>query len=416
VSAAADKALGYILRVPAILTYDDLPKDVREKLDTLYRACDRRRYADAIAGLSEIVDAYPAYINAVYVLGIALRKTGDYRRATERFDAARALAPDDPRICLGAAWGRLDADDLTGAAALATHALDASTGKIRGHLLEVLAMAAEADGRTDDATRLFLESYEAGTMLDSLQAHCRLVGIDYAVGVDGATVPWPITAVERQWLFSEIGTTLCETARAKRPDLPLAKQLPAGCDNTAKVTARWARRAGVEPARLYQALADRGGFCDCEVLLNAASEDEETRGLALVVGAIDGDLDDGVAAFADLLGDDTPPADPRLEPAESPDEYMGIYIDRRSQLIPLQITDGATIGETLRGLSARPPTHAKVRLVIGFVDAPPAVVLAGRNGAALRIREVADGPVPMDLEAAWPGLWALVEKVRSRLP
>jgi Protein of unknown function (DUF2695) len=42
-----------------------------------------------------------------------------------------------------------------------------------------------------------------------------------------------------------------------------------GCDNTLRAAQAWARREGVRWARLRDALEERSGFCDCEVLLNA---------------------------------------------------------------------------------------------------------------------------------------------------
>jgi hypothetical protein len=41
-----------------------------------------------------------------------------------------------------------------------------------------------------------------------------------------------------------------------------------GCDNTLRVAEAWARREKVPWARLREVLESRGGYCDCEVLLN----------------------------------------------------------------------------------------------------------------------------------------------------
>jgi len=41
-----------------------------------------------------------------------------------------------------------------------------------------------------------------------------------------------------------------------------------GCDNTLRAAQAWARREKVRWAWLRDALELRGGFCDCEVLLN----------------------------------------------------------------------------------------------------------------------------------------------------
>ena len=111
-----------------------------------------------------------------------------------------------------------------------------------------------------------------------LEAHCRLAGVPYRRR-KGRPAPWPIGAADRRWMYSAIAAALAEIAYAKNPDVPEMEILVAGCDGSAQVTARWAARAGVDRARLYQALVHRGGYCDCEVLLNAASEDDEKLGL-----------------------------------------------------------------------------------------------------------------------------------------
>jgi len=41
-----------------------------------------------------------------------------------------------------------------------------------------------------------------------------------------------------------------------------------GCDNTLRAAKAWARRENVRFGWLRGVLEDRGGFCDCEVLLN----------------------------------------------------------------------------------------------------------------------------------------------------
>ena len=41
-----------------------------------------------------------------------------------------------------------------------------------------------------------------------------------------------------------------------------------GCDNTPRAAQAWARREKVRWGWLRGALEERGGFCDCEMLLN----------------------------------------------------------------------------------------------------------------------------------------------------
>ncbi len=397
------------------LTYDDLPPDVQANLDLAYRAFGRRRYDEAVRGFTAVVDAYPAYIHGVFTLVRALRASDDRASANARLSAAAAIAPDDPRIELGLAWKALDAGDARDAEALATRALPRIEPELRGNVLAVLARAAEASGRTADAARLFLEAYEAGTMLGWLEEHCRLAGIEYLDPGPDTIAPWPTTAVARRWMYEAIEASLVEAARANDPTVPDGRVLITGCDGTARLTSAWAQRAGVDRPRLYQALASRGGYCDCEVLMNAAGRDGDD-GFALVAGAIDGPLDEVVAVLEPLRSDDVPPARPRLDPDAEPSEHLGIYLDEAHGQIPLQVTDSVSLGRVLRALADRPPTRARLRLLVGFIDEPPAMVLAGPDQALLRIQELGDGPVPSDLAAAWPDLAAQLAALRAGLP
>lgn len=261
--------------MPDVLSYDDLPPKVQAKLDPLYQACDFKRYAEAITGLSKIVDKYPSYIHGAFVLGMALRESGEPARASKRFAAAAKIAPRDPRVLLGLAWNRLDAKDFKGARQFATRALRKAEPLYRGDVVSVLAMAAEAEGKTDQAAELYLQAYETGTKLRWLKAHCRLAGLSYVLDDDDAWVPWPMAARVRRQMYASIEQGLVEAARAIDSDVPDDDALITGCDGTATLTARFASSAGIDRARLYQALASRGGFCDCEVLTNAASNDDE---------------------------------------------------------------------------------------------------------------------------------------------
>jgi hypothetical protein len=189
-----------------------------------------------------------------------------------------------------------------------------------------------------------------------------------------------------------------------------------GCDNTARKTASWAARAGVDRATLYQALASRGGYCDCEVLMNAASQDDEERGLTLVVGEVERDAEEVTGAIQDFMRDDTPPPGQVLEPAESTDSYLGLFIARPGGEIPLQVTDTGTLGEVLRTLAQRPPRKAQLRMLAGFVGEPPTVITAGPAGTALRFVTLPDDEPAAAVEARWPGLPRLAEALRAAIP
>jgi Protein of unknown function (DUF2695) len=45
-----------------------------------------------------------------------------------------------------------------------------------------------------------------------------------------------------------------------------------GCDNTLRAAQAWAQREKVRWGSLRNALEDRGGFCDCEVLMNVLEQ------------------------------------------------------------------------------------------------------------------------------------------------
>lgn len=258
-----------------VITYDDLPPNVQSKLAPLYQACDFKRYGDVITGLSKIIDKYPSYVHGAFVLGMALRESGHAARASKRFVAAAKVAPRDPRVLLGLAWSRLDVKDFKGARRFATQALRKAEPLYRGDVVSVLAMAAEAEGKNDQAAKLYLEAYEVGTKRRWLKAHCQLAGVEYALDESDTYVPWPIKPRVRRQMYATIGRGLVDAARAKNPDVPDESVLITGCDGTAGLTGRWARSADVDRALLYQALAARGGYCDCEVLMNAADNDDE---------------------------------------------------------------------------------------------------------------------------------------------
>lgn len=93
-----------------------------------------------------------------------------------------------------------------------------------------------------------------------------------------------IVVAMNNWDFDDRGDELDGSSWDDRPIVALSL-LPAqqaelaeaiaaglrdrGCDNTLRSAREWATREGVEWAALQVQLESRGGFCDCEVLLNA---------------------------------------------------------------------------------------------------------------------------------------------------
>ena len=124
-----------------------------------------------------------------------------------------------------------------------------------------------------------------------------------------------------------------------------------------------------------------------------------------------------VAGLEPLLIGDVPSGRPRLDPdAEPAEHYLGIYLDEAHGRFPLQVTDSASLGRVLCAMADRPPTRPRLRLLVGLIGEAPAMVLAGPDAAPLRIQELDDGPVPTDLDTAWPDLAAQLAALRAGLP
>jgi hypothetical protein len=51
----------------------------------------------------------------------------------------------------------------------------------------------------------------------------------------------------------------------------------ASCDHTLRLTRAWLAKHKVQPEPVLEWLEDHGGFCDCEVVMNAAFHFEELR-------------------------------------------------------------------------------------------------------------------------------------------
>lgn len=58
--------------------------------------------------------------------------------------------------------------------------------------------------------------------------------------------------------------------------------VPAPCDGTLRQSQRWATHHGHDWARTQLRLADYGGYCDCEVLLNVFGHDADA--IAALIG------------------------------------------------------------------------------------------------------------------------------------
>ncbi|MBX7196270.1 MAG: DUF2695 domain-containing protein [Sandaracinaceae bacterium] len=265
--------------------------DDQAELARLDGLCSRRRDHEAIAGLEALATRHPGHAIVSFLLGRALRRVGERVRAGALFAAAARRLPDDPHLQLGLAWSALDAGDLERAVALCRGAREVPA--LRGEALSIEAQEREAAGASEAARALFLESYEARPMLDVLAACERLSHIEHDPA--GRRAAWPIGVVQRRWLFRTLESALTARSRARFGELEAMKQLTAGCDHGASLTARWAERAGVDRVVLFRALSDRGGFCDCEVCLNASRDDDADVEVLLVAGRLEGRFAKGSA-------------------------------------------------------------------------------------------------------------------------
>jgi Protein of unknown function (DUF2695) len=72
--------------------------------------------------------------------------------------------------------------------------------------------------------------------------------------------------------YDEIPPAPLALSRAQRVSLGQAIDVGLGgrgCDGTLRATEAWARRESLPWEPLRRGLEDHGGFCDCEVVLNA---------------------------------------------------------------------------------------------------------------------------------------------------
>ena len=349
------------------LRFAELPQDVKPRVRELYDLVNFRRYHEAIPGLAELLHRFPAFVTGAALLGKSLRETGERERAREVYEAAAQIAPEDPDVQIGLAWARLDAGELELAERHATATL---IDPHRADALAVLAHVLEARGDRFGAAARFLESYEARPQRAWLEAHGRLVGKPF-----DPAVPWPLSPAERLWFYASIDHTL--SAVATERGLP-ADDIANGCNGSTRAIAAWADKRGIDRVRLYHALSARGANCDCEVLLNASSDDER---LDVVLFA--GRLDIGVVQFEAAMEsyefhDSAPPivlADFDVAPLAVGLTNGGI------ELYP-QAFRADLVGEIMRRLfDDAIGASCAGSLVLAYPDAPdpPELVLASPN-------------------------------------
>lgn len=398
-----------------------LSPEERAELDRLDRLVGLGRDRDALRGLHALSDAHPAHGVVAFLHAKVLRRLGEHARAGEVLARAERLAPGDPHVGLGLAWVAADAGDLERAVALSSPALEVRA--LRGAALALRAREREAAGDGEAARALFLESYVASPHLDVLAACERLSGLPRADDADRA--PWPMGPIERRWLFRALETELATRARARFGELPAQQVLSAGCDHGASLTVRWAERAGVERVALLRALADRGGFCDCEVCLNAARGDDDDVSVLLVAGRTEGGIPEGHALESFFVRED--PAPPAL--SESPerdreerarDDAFAVRREPSGIVIPPQLVTDSLLADLVITLTSTREASLAVTLLVlapDLVDHTlrPATELATLSTSGLTTLPLAR-PLSDTLRTALPWVEPSLTALEATLP
>ncbi len=337
------------------------------ELARLQGLVSRGRNAEAVEGLAALVEANPKEVVPSFLLGRALRAMGQGARSRAVFEAIAAHAPDDPHVALGLAWIRIDARDIHGAAELASKAT--GVAPLRGDALAIQARSQEAHGEKEKAAALFLDAYEAKPLVPWLEAAWTLSDRDEPPELKPAP-DWPIGPAERLSLFRSVERELVARGQRSGRNLDAHQVLTAGCDNTSRFTRAWAKRRFIDQLDLYFALAGRGGYCDCEVILNAARESDETLASILVAGRIQG----RVRAMQELVSRTPTPDLPWLATHAEHDikseETLSVEADGSAIRVLPQLADGKLIEEIVDALGDPAMGDTTVMLLLLYPDLP----------------------------------------------
>lgn len=251
----------------------------------------------------------------------------------------------------------------------------------RADALAAEAGALAAAGDALAAAAGYLRAYEEKPLLAWLEATCALRGEPFVARARHARPPWPLVPAQRMWMYSAIHRVLATKA-------PPGEDVAAGCSHSLRWGARFAGEAGVDPLSLYQALAARASFCDCEILAHAGAEDEPSLTTVFLAGDFGGLGAAARARLSDLLTDGVPPA---LVLGASPEEDTcldAIFVTPRARaeggagalLAPPQIVDGAVVGDVLDALACAGERTGQVTLLLGYPDRKGAMDVASFDG------------------------------------
>jgi len=335
------------------------------ELARLQGLVSRGRNAEAVEGLAALVEAHPKEVLPSFLLGRALRAMGQGARSRAVFEAIAAHAPDDPHVALGLAWVRIDARDIHGAAELASKAT--AVAALRGDALAIQARSQEAHGEKGKAAALFLDAYEAKPLVPWLEAAWALSDRDEPPELKPPP-DWPIGPAERLSLFRSVERELVARGQRGSRNLDAHQVLTAGCDHTSRFTRAWAKRRFIDQLDLYFALAGRGGYCDCEVILNAARETDETLSSILVAGRIQG----RVRSMQELVSRTPTPDLPWLATHAEHDikseETLSVEADGSAIRVLPQLADGKLIEEVVDALGDPAMGDTTVMLLLVYPD------------------------------------------------
>ncbi len=244
---------------------------------------------------------------------------------------------------------------------------------------ELAAEAARlaAAGDAEAAADAYLRAYEAKPLLAWLEAACGLRAVQFVARARHGRPPWPLLPAQRMWMYSAIHRGLATKA-------PPGEDVAAGCPHTLRWGSRFADEAAVDRVALYQSLAARASFCDCEILAHAGAEDEPSMATVFLAGDFDGLGAAARARLSDLVVDGAPP--PLGLGASADDDtcldavFLAPHPDGTGLRAAPQIVDGAVVGDVLDALACAGERAGRVTLLLGYPDRKGAMDVASFDG------------------------------------
>ena len=158
----------------------------------------------------------------------------------------------------------------------------------------MLGTELEALGHDREAADCYFRALRLRPTLQRLRAYCRFRSPDHVAHIDeyertGAIFDWALAPALRSWLYCRLESELADAAGSD--DLPALEVLRTGCRLTLDRTIDWTLDADQSVVETLVHLMVRGGYCDCEVLLNVATDDDEDFARVFVAGSLEIEAD-----------------------------------------------------------------------------------------------------------------------------